>query len=159
VFTRHRGRAVTIDEAPARTRIALEVLADRHAYLHTPTADTIVFADQVVYRVTGWDPVAGALTLELVEDWRGGGGPDAVLARVRRLEAGLWQNSDTSARPVSAVCHAIANDLRHARGGEQPAEDHAPADEPTGQPKAQRSQRETDGKLAIINAATEEPTP
>ena len=70
VFTRHRGQAITVDTTPAptHTRIAVQVLADRYAYLHMPTPDTIVFADQVVYRITGYQD--GALTLELVEDWR-----------------------------------------------------------------------------------------
>lgn len=70
VFTRHRGQAITIDHAPPRTRLELRVLLDRYAYLHMPTADTIVFADQVVYRITGYDIPAGVLTLQLVDDWR-----------------------------------------------------------------------------------------
>lgn len=71
VFTRHQGQAITIDgPAPTHTRIALRVLADRYTYLHMAAPDTIVFADQVVYRVTGYDEGACALTLELVEDWR-----------------------------------------------------------------------------------------
>jgi hypothetical protein len=68
VFTRHRGQAITVDEAPPRARISLHVIADRYAYLHMPTPDTIVFADQVVYKVTGY--AEGALELELVDDWR-----------------------------------------------------------------------------------------
>lgn len=68
VFTRHRGQAITVDEAPARTRISLQALMDRYAYLHMPTPGTIVFADQVLYRITGY--AHGALDLELVEDWR-----------------------------------------------------------------------------------------
>ncbi|WP_406444495.1 hypothetical protein OHB14_36585 [Streptomyces sp. NBC_01613] len=69
VFKRHQGQAITIEgEAPARTRISLHVLVDRYAYLHMPDPQTIVFADQVVYRITGYDE--GTLTLELVEDWR-----------------------------------------------------------------------------------------
>lgn len=68
VFTRHRGQSITIDTAPPRTRIALQALMDRYAYLHMPAPDMIVFADQVVYRVTGYGE--GALELELIEDWR-----------------------------------------------------------------------------------------
>ena len=68
-FTRHQGQAITIDgPAPARTRIAIQALMDRYAYLHMPTPDTVVFADQVVYRITGY--ADGALELEFVEDWR-----------------------------------------------------------------------------------------
>lgn len=69
VFKRHQGQAITIEgEAPARTRIQMQALMDRYAYLHMPDPQTIVFADQVVYRITGYDD--GALLLELVEDWR-----------------------------------------------------------------------------------------
>jgi hypothetical protein len=68
VFTRHRGQGITIDTAPTHTRIHLTALLDRYAYLHMPTPETIVFADQVVYKVTAYRD--GALELELVEDWR-----------------------------------------------------------------------------------------
>jgi aminoglycoside/choline kinase family phosphotransferase len=68
VFTRHRGHGITVDEAPPRARMDLQVLADRYAYLHMTAPDVIVFADQVVYRITGYTD--GALELELVEDWR-----------------------------------------------------------------------------------------
>lgn len=69
VFTRHRGQAITVDgPAPARSRIHVTALMDRYAYLHMPTPDTIVFADQVVYRITGYED--GALLLDFVEDWR-----------------------------------------------------------------------------------------
>lgn len=68
VFTRHRGQGVTIDQAPAHARLEVRVLTDRNAYLYMPTPDQIVFADQVVYRITGYTD--GALELELAEDWR-----------------------------------------------------------------------------------------
>lgn len=68
VFTRHQGRAITVDHAPTHARISLHVLVDRYAYLHMPTPQTIVFADQVVYRITGYTD--GVLELELAEDWR-----------------------------------------------------------------------------------------
>lgn len=67
-FTRHRGQAITVDEAPQRARMDVCVLADRYAYLHMPKPDVIVFADQVVYRITGYTD--GQLELELAEDWR-----------------------------------------------------------------------------------------
>lgn len=70
VFTRHRGRGITIDSAPARTRISVQALVDRYAYLTMPRPDVVVFADQVVYRVTGWDLASRSLELELLEDWR-----------------------------------------------------------------------------------------
>lgn len=68
VFTRHRGRGITVDTAPEHSRIQLQALMDRYAYLHMPTPDVIVFADQVVYRITGYNE--GMLELELVEDLR-----------------------------------------------------------------------------------------
>jgi len=69
VFTRHQGQAITVDgPAPKRSRIQLQALMDRYAYLHMPAPDVIVFADQVVYKVTAYRD--GALELELVEDWR-----------------------------------------------------------------------------------------
>ncbi|NUS22703.1 MAG: hypothetical protein HOV92_00545 [Streptomyces sp.] len=69
VFTRHQGQAITVDgPAPKHSRIQLQALMDRYAYLHMPDPQTIVFADQVVYKVTGYTD--GALELELVEDWR-----------------------------------------------------------------------------------------
>lgn len=67
-FTRHRGQAITVDEAPPRARLDIRVIADRYAYLHMPDAQTVVFADQVVYRITGYTD--GQLELELAEDWR-----------------------------------------------------------------------------------------
>jgi aminoglycoside/choline kinase family phosphotransferase len=67
-FTRHQGQGITVDEAPPQVRMDIRVLADRYAYLHMPTPDRIVFADQVVYKITGYE--AGALELELLEDWR-----------------------------------------------------------------------------------------
>lgn len=68
VFTRHRGHGVTIDHAPTHARLEVRVLTDRNAYLYMPASDQIVFADQVVYRITGYTD--GALELELAEDWR-----------------------------------------------------------------------------------------
>lgn len=43
------------------------------------------------------------------------------LDRVRALEAGLWENNDQQTRPVSAVCHEIANSIRCALGEPAPA--------------------------------------
>jgi hypothetical protein len=48
--------------------------------------------------------------------------PANPLDRVHRLEARLWENTDTAEVPVSAVCHSIANDLRIALAGD----DHRP---------------------------------
>ena len=68
VFTRHRGKGITIDHAPTHTRLDPRVLADRNTYLRLPEPDVIVFADQVVYRITGFEDCW--LLLELIEDWR-----------------------------------------------------------------------------------------
>lgn len=69
-FTRHRGRGITINSAPPRTRISMRSIIDRYSYLHMSASDRIVIADQVEYRVTGYDPALCALELELVEDMR-----------------------------------------------------------------------------------------
>jgi hypothetical protein len=43
---------------------------------------------------------------------------DAVVARVRHIEAHLWESDDQRQMTVSAVCHSIANDLQHALADE-----------------------------------------
>lgn len=109
-FTRHRGSGITIDHAPPHTRLELRVLLDRYAYLHMPTPDTIVFADQVVYRITSFDPAAGLFTLELVEDWRKTNGVLTFDKRLTEAEAEeiktLWRKTygnNQGAHPVTEV--------------------------------------------------------
>lgn len=68
-LTRKLGHGLIVDTAPPRARMALEVLATPSwgvALRH----DLINIADQVSYRVVGYDPEAAALVLELDQDWR-----------------------------------------------------------------------------------------
>jgi hypothetical protein len=69
VLTRHRGQPLTVVQAPARASMALGMLAEHGGYLRV-TDDRIEIADQVAYRVTGYDAHTGGLLLELAEDWR-----------------------------------------------------------------------------------------
>ncbi|MFJ8784991.1 hypothetical protein [Streptomyces sp. NPDC102476] len=102
VFTRHRGHAITVDTAPERTRISLHALLDRYAYLHMPDEQTIVFADQVVYRITGYD--AGTLELELVEDWRPAPGIQLPLTDEEAAEIkAKWKEQHGNAHAVHPV--------------------------------------------------------
>ncbi|MBD9721978.1 hypothetical protein PV755_09570 [Streptomyces caniscabiei] len=71
VATRHLGIGVRIDEAPRRAKIAVDFLATPAAYLRVEGGD-IAIADQVVYRITGYDATDCTLTAELVKDWRPG---------------------------------------------------------------------------------------
>lgn len=70
--TRVRGRGLVVDTAPRHTKITLGILADGRFGIHFLRPDVINLADQVIYRITGWDPTDSTLTLELVEDWRPG---------------------------------------------------------------------------------------
>lgn len=69
VATRHLGIGVRIDEAPQRAKIAVDFLTTPAAYLRVEGGD-IVIADQVVYRITGYDPTDCPLTTELIKNWR-----------------------------------------------------------------------------------------
>ena len=69
-ISRHLGRGLVVDTAPARTRMALAVLADAGWGATIQGSDQINIADQVLYQVVGYDPETAALVLELVEDWR-----------------------------------------------------------------------------------------
>lgn len=64
------GGADTVEVAPPRARITLAELTDRQWLSVEATGNTVTFAGQVVYRVTGWDPVGSALLAELYEDRR-----------------------------------------------------------------------------------------
>ncbi|MBT2508841.1 hypothetical protein J7I98_23725 [Streptomyces sp. ISL-98] len=75
VLTRHRGRGIIVTQAPQHSSIALDALASANSTLSMPGPDVIEIADQVAYRVTGYDAASSTLTLELVKDWRT---PDAV---------------------------------------------------------------------------------
>lgn len=69
VLSRVRGRGVTVDEAPQRALIAVQMLASADVYVRV-IHDVIEIADQVAYRITGYDPQQAALTVTLVKDWR-----------------------------------------------------------------------------------------
>jgi hypothetical protein len=69
-LTRKLGHGLIVETAPPRTRMALAVLANTGWGARVQGADCINIGDQVLYRVTGYDPEHAALLLELVEDWR-----------------------------------------------------------------------------------------
>lgn len=69
-IVRQLGRGLIVQTAPHRTRMSLTVLADHGWGLTMHGPDLINIADQVLYQVTGYDPEATSLLLELVEDWR-----------------------------------------------------------------------------------------
>lgn len=70
-LTRHLGRGPTVDTAPQQAKFDVDLLALPGSYLRVEEGH-IVIADQVIYRITGYDPSDCALTLELVTDWRPG---------------------------------------------------------------------------------------
>lgn len=76
--TRERGHGLRVDTAPARARMALNVLTDHGYGLAMVGDDQINIADQVLYQVVAYDPITAALVLELVEDWRPKCTPDAT---------------------------------------------------------------------------------
>lgn len=69
-LTRQYGRGIIVDTAPARARLALNILADHGWGAAMRGPDQINIAYQVLYQVVGYDPISAALVLELVEDWR-----------------------------------------------------------------------------------------
>ncbi|MDX3515893.1 hypothetical protein PV755_44550 [Streptomyces caniscabiei] len=71
--TRQRGRGVIVDHAPARALLGLRIIRDlawpaNIAEVGDP--DLVNIADQVLYRVIGYDREHTSLIVELVEDWR-----------------------------------------------------------------------------------------
>jgi hypothetical protein len=50
--------------------MALHVLGSAQYGAALQHRDMINVGDQVLYRVTGWDPESATLLLDLVEDWR-----------------------------------------------------------------------------------------
>lgn len=69
-LSRHLGQGLRVDTAPARARMTLTVLADMGWGARMQGADCVNIADQVLYRVVGYDAESASLLLELVEDWR-----------------------------------------------------------------------------------------
>lgn len=70
-LTRRLGIGVTVDSAPQRAKMDVGVLTQPGMYIRIE-GDGIVIADQVVYRITGYDPAGCTLTVELLKDWRPG---------------------------------------------------------------------------------------
>jgi hypothetical protein len=70
-LTRHLGKGVTVDTAPQRAKMDVDVLGQPGLYIRVEHGD-INIADQVVYRITGYNPDDCTLTLELLTDWRPG---------------------------------------------------------------------------------------
>jgi hypothetical protein len=70
-LTRHLGRGVTVDTAPERAKMSVDAISGQ-GLLRIEGGDNIVIADQVAYRITGYDSNDCTLTLELVKDWRPG---------------------------------------------------------------------------------------
>ncbi|WNI19159.1 hypothetical protein [Actinacidiphila sp. ITFR-21] len=70
VFTRRVGHPLSVDTAPRHSKMSLALLFDARAYIHAHDPGHLVFADQVEYAVTGYDPADCTLTLELAKDHR-----------------------------------------------------------------------------------------
>lgn len=104
-LTRHLGYGLRVDTAPARSRMALTVLADMGWGARMQGEDCINIADQVLYRVTGYDPGTASLIVELVEDWRPA--PTAKLAQTEVDEIkSRWQEQygkPGTAHPVEII--------------------------------------------------------
>lgn len=70
-ITRHLGIGVTVDSAPRLAKMDVDILGQPGLYIRIEHGD-IVIADQVVYRITGYDPDSRTLKLDLITDWRPG---------------------------------------------------------------------------------------
>lgn len=76
------GRLV-LDVAPPVARVSLQALQQFDQRLVRISGNVIRFADQVIYRVTGWDEHSSAL---LLEHQAGGSTPPAEPSKTRPLE-------------------------------------------------------------------------
>ncbi|MET8080001.1 hypothetical protein [Streptomyces sp. NPDC005303] len=70
-ITRHLGIGIKVDTAPRWAKMHVDILGQSGLYILIEDGD-VVIADQVVYRITGYDPDDRTLTLELLTDWRPG---------------------------------------------------------------------------------------
>jgi hypothetical protein len=70
-LTRRLGIGVTVDSTPQRARMDIDLIAQPGLYIRVEGGD-IVIADQVVYRITGYNRQDCTLALELIKDWRPG---------------------------------------------------------------------------------------
>lgn len=66
------GRGIVIDTAPQHTKISLGLLTDRYVGIRLDEPGIIRIAEQVAYKITGYDPADCTLTLRLTRDWRPG---------------------------------------------------------------------------------------
>lgn len=70
VFSRELGRGVTITAAPRDSKIALALMLTPGVGIRETEPGRLLFADQVEYAITGYDPADHTLTLRLVADHR-----------------------------------------------------------------------------------------
>ena len=70
-LTRHLGKGVVVDDAPQRAQMHVDAVGGPGLFIRVEGGD-INIADQVVYRITGYNPDDCTLTLELLKDWRPG---------------------------------------------------------------------------------------
>jgi hypothetical protein len=138
--TRERGRGVIVETAPPRALIGLRIIRDlawpaNIADVGDP--DLVNIADQVLYRVVGYDAGHASLVVELVEDWR----KPSVLAFDRHLTEAEYE--EIQARWLREHGN---NQTAH------PVTELRPADEDA-------FEREVAGRTAIIDAATDEGEP
>lgn len=70
IFSRELGRGIAITTAPAHSKISLSALVTPSVHIRETVPGHLLFADQVEYVITGYDPGDATLTLELVKDYR-----------------------------------------------------------------------------------------
>lgn len=70
-ISRQLGIGVTVDTAPQRAKMDVDAIGGPGLFIRVEGGD-INIADQVVYRITGYNPDDCTLTLELLKDWRPG---------------------------------------------------------------------------------------
>ncbi|MFB7440218.1 hypothetical protein ACFC01_17975 [Streptomyces mirabilis] len=104
-LTRHLGRGLVVDQAPPRIRMALHVLSTAQYGAALQEPDLINIGEQVLYRVTGYDPEHAALLLDLVEDWRPAPTATVTEAEYEELKA-RWlatYGNNQGAHPVTVL--------------------------------------------------------
>jgi hypothetical protein len=70
-ISRHLGKGVVVDEAPQRAKMDVDVVGGPGLFIRIEGGNVNI-ADQVVYRITGYNPDDCTLTLDLITDWRPG---------------------------------------------------------------------------------------
>ena len=128
--TRHLGRGVIVEAAPQRALLGLRIIRDLAwpaNIVNDSAPDLVNIADQVLYRVVGYDAGHASLVVELVEDWR-------PVPTVRLSEVDV---EEIRARWLKL--HGNNQTAHHV-------EELRPTEE-------QRMEREIDGRTAITDAA------